>query len=234
MPQPARGLGNTPDITGGIPAPASDRSDWREFNHVRDLTSLKNTYLVLRHGHADSNADQRISGDLEKGIKTDGLTPTGRLEVEASVRAANLGPDIIIVASPFLRTMQTAEILKEITGATTPIEPSAALRERGFGIHEGQHAGKYAEIGGRDMKDPFQNQDGVERAVDVAERTTQLIAELEKRFEGKTIVLVGHGDPHKILQACMRQGNPGSHAFAVSSLKNGQLRPLQFTPALAA
>lgn len=231
MPEPVRrSLGPTPPLDGGMDPPAGDLRDHRAFNHVRDLATLNNTYLVLRHGHALPNEEQRISGDVEKGIAGDGLTAKGREEVAATILAANLPADIIIIASPFLRAVETAEILKAMTGATVPIETSLALRERGFGALEGGHAGKYAEIGGKDMKDAFQNQDGVERTVDVADRTTKLIAELEQRYKGQTIVLVGHGDPLKILQACMRQDNPGSHAFSVSPLKNGQLRPLQFKP----
>ena len=69
-----------------------------------------NTYLVMRHGEAESNVRNIVSSKVE-GSEAFGLTQNGRTQVETA--AQNLetkGVDMIIV-SPFARTRETAEIV---------------------------------------------------------------------------------------------------------------------------
>lgn len=205
--------------------PAAAR-DYRDLNHLLGLEGLKNTYLILRHGESLANVEGMILSDPVRGTVGFGLTERGREQVAASVKAlGKLGPDTLFVYSDFLRAKETAEVACAICGGTL-LESCVNLRERFFGDLEGGQAFMYAEVSGRDSKDPFQCHYGVESAATVMGRVTSAIIDLESRFEGRQIVLVGHGDPLKILQMAMMKQNPGMHGFMLK-LRNGELRELK-------
>ncbi len=164
-----------------------------------DLSRLRNTYVLLRHGQSEANREGIIVSDPAVGTVRYGLTEQGRESVRRSVMAAGLPEDTVIVSSDFLRTKQTAEIAADCIGAAAP-HLDERLRERRFGIFEGTSDRQYDIAWARDREGRDVG-DGVESAQAVLVRMLDCIADIERSQEGKTVLLVSHGDPIDILQA---------------------------------
>jgi len=189
------------------------------MNHLSGVNRLANRYHAMRHGQGKAN----VAGIIVSGIETDrrgdwGLSDLGREQVSAAAEACGLPVDTVICSSDFSRARQTAEIVRARLGAP-PVVVAAALRERCFGDLEGTGTGNYArvwaadEAGGGDGGDAGGGDAGagIERAAAVLDRTTALVADLERRYAGRDILLVSHGDPLQILQTGFLRMDPAAH-----------------------
>lgn len=154
--------------------------------------SSGNTYIALRHGQAESNARCIVSSKLE-GSDAFGLTKEGRAQAEKSAEALlEKGIDIVI-ASPFARTKQTAEIVAEKLGfKPSDVVFDERLKEIDTGVFNGrpieEYRGNFASLTEKFEKRPT---DG-ENLLDVKRRAMSLLEELEERHQGKKILLVTH------------------------------------------
>ena len=94
---------------------------------------MRNRFFGLRHGESLANRQALIVSDPALGTQAFGLSSAGRTEIRTRCEefAARLGHDVSVVASDFLRTKETAEILGEYL--TVPLKLNALLRERYFG-----------------------------------------------------------------------------------------------------
>lgn len=149
----------------------------------------KNKYHFVRHGESESNAKGYMNSDV--AIENH-LTALGIQQAQAEAeKVGNISPDIII-ASPLMRTQETAEIIKQGINFTREIITDDRLRELEFGTFEGKSYEDFAtKVRGELF---FHNRfEGGESYRDVVVRVGQLIDELESQHEGKTILFVGHG-----------------------------------------
>ena len=190
---------------------------------------FNNTYFVMRHGLSKPNVDNLIVSQTVNGIKEEfGLVPGGVEQAQESAWASYLPSDIVIVTSPFSRTKQTAEVLEEIVGADEFIVDHR-IRERGFGEMELQSSENYHDVWARDARSATHRYRGVESLCSVAERELGLMAELERKFARKTIVLVGHADPLNILKAAL-DGEPLRTHRKSYSIQNAEIQRLPIAP----
>ena len=186
------------------------------MNHLAPVQRLANRYRVMRHGESKANA----SGIIVSRIETDrggdyGLSERGRGQAEAAARDCGLPADTLICSSDFARAWQTAEIVRARLGAP-PVLVAVALRERCFGDLEGTPTGNYARVWAADEAgtgdaDGGDAGGGVEPAAAVLDRATGLVADLERRYAGRDILLVSHGDTLQILQAGFLRMDPAEH-----------------------
>ncbi|HEY5714123.1 MAG TPA: hypothetical protein VIT68_02115 [Candidatus Gracilibacteria bacterium] len=73
--------------------------------------NLQNQYLIMRHDRSKPNEQGIIISSLENGVLSQyGLAQSDGAAIEESVTTSGLSKNIIIVSSPFSRTMETAEI----------------------------------------------------------------------------------------------------------------------------
>jgi len=198
------------------------------MNHLDGITKLKNHYFVIRHGKSKANVDEIILSNPDIGTIDYGLVEEGRHQVEKSVKEAKnkgiLDSNTIIVSSDFTRTKETAEIAKKILESANSIL-TPQLRERYFGNWEKKHNRHYHDVWNDDMKDPGHKHNGVESTSEVLDRTTHLIKDLEKQFEGKKILLVSHGDALQILQTGFEKVSSSLHR-EISHLNVAEIRKL--------
>src|SRR5512140_1208862 len=100
---------------------------------MTNATSDTTTRLILvRHGESEGNRDRTFTQSSDVPI-----TAVGREQARATgaLIAKHFRP-ARIVASPYARARQTAEIIAAVCGLG--IELEAALREQSFGIFAGQ------------------------------------------------------------------------------------------------
>jgi probable phosphoglycerate mutase len=193
------------------------------MNHLSGVNRLANRYHAMRHGQSKAN----VAGIIVSGIETDrhgdwGLSDLGREQVSAAAQACRLPVDTVICSSDFSRARQTAEIVRARLGAP-PVVVEPALRERCFGDLEGTATGNYVRVWAADEAgtgNPAADAadagrgdagGGIEPAAAVLDRTTALVADLERRYAGRDILLVSHGDTLQILQTGFLRMEPAGH-----------------------
>jgi probable phosphoglycerate mutase len=100
------------------------------------------------------------------------------------------------------------------------------LRERCFGDWEGTPAANYQLAWAADEAGAGRAAGGAEPAAAVLERTTALVAGLERRYRGRDVLLVSHGDTLQILQAGFLRLDPSRHR-RVPHLETAEIRLLR-------
>ncbi|MQA32493.1 bifunctional RNase H/acid phosphatase [Modestobacter roseus] len=153
---------------------------------------------LLRHGRTEHTPERRYSGSSDLP-----LSQLGRADAEAAARhLAGRGIDVI-VSSPLQRTRQTAEAAAAVLGV--PVEVDTDLRELDFGAWEGLTADEARQksplayrrwSGATDVRPP-----GGESIADVSARVARARARILERHAGKTVLLVSHVTPIKLLLA---------------------------------
>ena len=192
---------------------------------------LHNRYFVLRHGESKANVAGIILSDLEDGKKEEyTLTKKGENQVKESIVAAKnngiLGSKTIIYSSPFSRCKKTAEIAKEVLETKDEIVFDDKLRERWFGDFEKTHNSNYQKVWDVDRTDAEHKEFNVESAKEVQVRTMSLIADLEKKYKNKSILLVSHGDALQIMQTGFYKKSPAVHR-ELTHLETAEIRELK-------
>ena len=150
--------------------------------------------VMLRHGQTEFNAGSRMQGQLD----TD-LTDLGRSQALAAAEVLAKRQPLLIVSSDLRRAHDTAETLAQCCGLPVRVDPR--LREthlgdwQGLTHHQVDAGSPGARLAWRD--DARWAPHGGESRVDVADRSTPLVAELVAG-EGvddaeRPVVLVAHG-----------------------------------------
>ncbi len=153
---------------------------------------------LLRHGRTEHTPERRYSGrnDLP-------LSATGRAEAEAAaVRARELGIDVV-VASPLRRTRETAEVVAE--ALSLQVEFDDDLVELDFGDLEGltgtEAQQRHPLAARRFTADVTVAAPNGESVADVSRRVARARRRLLERHAGRTVLLVSHVTPIKLLLA---------------------------------
>ena len=213
----------------------------RAMDHLSGLARLTNTYRVMRHGQSKANEAGVIVSRIENDRSGDwGLSELGRRQALAAAEGSGLPADTVIWSSDFSRARQTAEIVRAHLDAPEVILTDA-LRERCFGELEGSGVANYSRVWTADQAAAGQagtNKaateqtgtgpavSGIEPAAVVLDRASALIADLERRYSGRGILLVSHGDTLQILQAGFLRLDPSSHR-RVPHLETAEIRELR-------
>lgn len=153
--------------------------------------------VMLRHGQTEFNAGSRMQGQLD----TD-LTDLGRSQALAAAEVLAKRQPLLIVSSDLRRAYDTAETLAQCCSLPVRVDPR--LREthlgdwQGLTHHQVDAGSPGARLAWRD--DARWAPHGGESRVDVADRSTPLVAELvagEPEWGAddaeRPVVLVAHG-----------------------------------------
>jgi len=162
------------------------------------------TLFLLRHGETPLTVERRFSG---RGGADVGLTDGGRRQVEnaGEVLARRLDSARIaaVLASPLLRTRQTAQIVADQLGL--PVETDDDLVELAFGEWDGL---TFSEARALDetffdswLGDPTLAPPGGEALSTLGERVSRVRERVLERYESETVLLVSHAMPVKTLVA---------------------------------
>ena len=153
--------------------------------------------VMLRHGQTEFNAGSRMQGQLD----TD-LTDLGRSQALAAAEVLAKRQPLLIVSSDLRRAYDTADTLAQCCSLPVHVDPR--LREthlgdwQGLTHHQVDAGSPGARLAWRD--DARWAPHGGESRVDVADRSTPLVAELvagERQWGAddaeRPVVLVAHG-----------------------------------------
>jgi probable phosphoglycerate mutase len=153
--------------------------------------------LLLRHGETALSAERRFAGRGDYP-----LTDLGRQQAAAAAsRLADRGGIHLIVSSPLVRAVETAEAVAECTGAGLVTEEG--LVETDFGSWEGMTFGEirtnWPEQMDAWLADPEAAPPGGESFTAVGQRVSAALDRLLRAYEGQTLVVVSHVTPIKTI-----------------------------------
>nr|WP_202917956.1 bifunctional RNase H/acid phosphatase [Streptomyces taklimakanensis] len=172
------------------------------------------TLVLLRHGETPLTPHKRFSGS--NGTDPE-LSDTGHRQAEAAAAAlAARGTVQAVVSSPLTRCRQTAQAVADRLGLAVEIDED--LREADFGAWEGL---SFAEVRERHPEDlnawlasPHTAPTGGESFASVARRVEAARDRLLERHRGRTVLVVSHVTPVKVL-ACRALGAPLESLFRI-------------------
>lgn len=152
-----------------------------------DRTAVSRLILV-RHAESEGNRDRTFTQSAEVPITAHGRAQAQR----AAARIAGGYRPARLVASPYRRARQTADIIAAALGLAVDLEP--ALREQSFGVFAGQPydavLGDAAYHAGPRWR--WRPQGG-ESLADVRARAVPAFERIARDSAGRDVVLVSHG-----------------------------------------
>ena len=226
-------------------------------NNLIGISSLSNQYFALRHGQSKANIAKIISSDPAISTIEHGLTDVGKDQVAASAikfcrdysNERNGDVPVAIFSSDFTRARETASIFAQLLHENKipllfneddedvfGVKLETRLRERYFGQFNGQSDSHYQDVWDVDCMDADHTEFDVESVNSVVKRTSDLIIDLETKFDMAAredatndrlkVILVAHGDVLQILQTAFLRRNGSVHR-SLEHLETAGVRELR-------
>ncbi len=166
----------------------------------------KITLYLVRHGEAENNVNH-VGNSLPEKRKMH-LTDNGVNQVrETATFLSAQGVDAIL-ASPLVRTRETAGIISEQIGA--PVLIDDRLHETGLGIYNDgpieKFFSKYPDVKMRISPDPL---DGAESIIETRGRVESFLQDVKQVYRDKKVVVVSHGDVLDQMYGILKRQSPG-------------------------
>ncbi len=160
------------------------------------------TLYLIRHGETDYNFEGRLQGHLPVPLNS-----RGRSQAERLARRLAETPLDAIVSSDLPRAKETAEIVAGFKDLAVQTDPR--WRERALGHWQGC---LYKEVKDEMDAADWTSPQGGETPEAMRERVLSALDDLPAAFDGKSVLVVGHGGScHIVLQALA--GPEYGHAF---------------------
>lgn len=166
---------------------------------------------IARHGETEENVRQ-----LLQGWSPGNLTDEGRCQAHALAAQLSGVRFDAVVSSPLRRALDTAEIVMRENSRPQPIQTCDALRERNWGSLTMQ---PYAEVHAMAQLPP-----DVETLPQAMERAAEFAREMLRRFDGQTILAVGHG----FIDRCIIAAIEGKDKRLVPRMENAEFRIVSY------
>ena len=151
--------------------------------------------IAIRHGETAWNVDTRLQGHLDIG-----LNERGQWQARRAAEALADEDIAAIYSSDLSRASATAQAIadKSTRLGARQLRLNTGLRERGFGIFEGQTYAQIASGWPEESKrwrqrDPHFAPHGGESLTQLRERIANTVNALASQHVGEQIVLVAHG-----------------------------------------
>ncbi|MFA6463613.1 MAG: class I tRNA ligase family protein [Candidatus Paceibacterota bacterium] len=220
----------------GTPLPIWISEDGTEKLVVDSVATLKkytkksaNKYFLMRHGEATQNVEDVLSSDNK--VKHP-LTAKGKEQAILSAKKLKDEKIDLIIHSPLMRTKETAEEVKKIIGDVEIIEDER-IREEGFGeLSDVLNSSNFSEYFPT-FEDRLSSViSGCESLREVKQRVGDFLYDIEKKYQGKNILIITHSGPMKLMLSVAEGAeeialkeiyNPG-----VEFLKTGEFAPFPF------
>lgn len=195
---------------------------------------LKNQYFILRHGESLRNVENRASCWPEK-IKSP-ITERGIKQVKKSAKELKKKNIDLIFSSDLLRTKQTAGIVSKEIGVKIKIDKR--LREVNVGILNNKLIDEIGRFWDKERRlSPLEYYkkrfkvapDKGENYVQLEKRMFDFFKEMEKKYEGKNILIVSHQRPLTLLEKAVHNYSLEKFIKIVvekKEIKTGELRKL--------
>ncbi|MES2214121.1 MAG: class I tRNA ligase family protein [Patescibacteria group bacterium] len=200
-----------------------------------------NSYFVMRHGGTEGNRQEIVS---YKNQANDHLTDEGKAGVKEAAEKLKGEKFDLIITSPFVRTQETAEIVKQVIGFDAEIITDPRLQEISPGEYDGKSWFDYHEAISAEKEWFTEKPHGGESYADVQKRVGEFIYELENTYKDKKILVVTHGGPAWLLFVTSGLFAPTNKEYTIpehviptpifvpefTRFQNAEMRELPFVP----
>ena len=170
------------------------------LEELRENSYYKNTFFLLRHAQSESNLKNLVVSE-EKGKEIFPLTIRGKKEVKKLAEELKKKKIDFIFSSPLSRTRETAEIIAQ--SLKVPLKVDERLKEIQVGVFNLKHVKDYESYFSDQRERITKKPIGGENLENVAKRVVNFIEEVNKKYQGKRILIVSHGDPLRIIAGKM-------------------------------
>lgn len=202
------------------------------IEELKQKIKPRNTYTLVRHGEAESNALGLISGNNNPPRP---LTENGKKQITKTAKKLKKQNIDIVFSSPLTRTKESAEIIVKTLGLP---QESLMFDDRLKEIQTGEFEGKkpieyhnfFKSVEEKFTKAPL----GGESLNDLKKRLGDFIYEVDSKYEGKHILIVTHEYPVWMFEA-LSQGFDVRQSATLRGeeddfINTGEMRPLSFVP----
>jgi len=163
--------------------------------------------VLLRHGQTPMSVQKRYAGRSDPP-----LTEAGVQQAAAAAKRLASADFGVIVTSPLLRTVQTAQAVAAVTGAAVVTDDG--FRETDFGAWEGLTFAEVRERWPAELSawlaDPEIAPPGGESFTDVSARVIAALDRMLAARAGQTVLIVSHVTPIKTLVAAALLAPPAA------------------------
>ena len=197
------------------------------LQELRAKTKSTNNYYVMRHGEADSNTLKVISSDKDFSHH---LTSTG--ESESKQAAAQLKDKKItkIIASPFIRTRETAEIAaRELGLSIDKIIYDERLGEIQAGELSGRSEDEFYHFF-HTFSDFEKQPPGGENFAAIHRRVGDFIYQIDSELSNENVLIVSHYLPIAMLHAVCAGHSTKEVDKIFTPISTSQIKELDFAP----
>ena len=143
--------------------------------------------FAVRHGQTDWNAKSKVQGRSDIPLNQEGRSQAS----ETAEKLLDINEPIdLVVTSPLIRALETAEIIANRINAK--LEVHQGFIERDFGVFEGMHFTQVDIYALRRWTDNVPTPNG-ETIREAASRVSIALDDILEKHSGKNIVIVAHG-----------------------------------------
>ncbi|MBI4127710.1 MAG: class I tRNA ligase family protein [Parcubacteria group bacterium] len=179
---------------------------FNELTSRRLLPQGEYPVFLLRHGEADNNVHNILSGDLAHD--THHLTRLGEAHI-TEVAMSLKGRVDAVVTSPFMRTRETAEIIARVTHAELTVDER--LHEVNFNVWNHHPIKEFEKRFPRRHEEEESPGDGVESLVAIRSRMRAAFDDIVKQYPEGRVLIVSHADPLLMLMDSLSGGKETHH-----------------------
>lgn len=173
------------------------------------------TLCLIRHGQTDWNKKFLIQGRENNPLNEEGII---QAHITANLLLNNDSNWDVIISSPLIRAVQTAEIIKDKLNLKSPIIINNNVIEREFGAAEGLTISE--EVYDRINNDDYDN---LETCKELQKRSMDTIIDIVKSFPNQKILIITHSH---FIKGLLTQID--SNFTWTSSLKNASINYIYF------
>ena len=157
------------------------------------------------------------------------LTKKGQKQIKVVAKKLKKSGIDLIFSSDFFRTRQTAKIVAE--GLNKRIHFDKRLRDVNLGIYRGGPKRDFYRDFPIHSKNRFNKKPPKgESWRDCQKRMLNFLKDIDKRFKGKTILIISHGDPLWLLEGAVKNWSLGKllkiKSGKIGIIKTGEFRKL--------
>jgi len=158
------------------------------------------------------------------------LSGEGKRQIEMAAQKLKKNRIDLIFSSDFLRAKQTAKIVAKELGVKN-IKLDKRLRDINLGVYHGQRkANYYRDFPIDNCKNRFDMRPKKgESWNEVEKRMLNFLNDIEKKYRGKRILIVSHGDPLWLLEGAVKNWSKKKMIFVRKNnyINKGELRKLK-------
>jgi len=163
---------------------------------------MKNKYILLRHGQTEYQATGSKILYPREDNPTLPITKYGEEQIEKVAKELSFLEVDYVYCSTYHRTRQTAEIVNRKLNKEIVFDER--LIDTDFGIFSGKEDIEYVNYFENELEKFMKRTPEGENWNDLKRRTGDVIDEIEKKYENKTILIISHADPLWIIAGYLK------------------------------